>query len=554
MRQAGFICFVSAIVLLAGPALGQQIEMPEVYVSGRQDQVERLNIYRELDLPDHFRPSLAKLIEDRNLLYQSRDEKVELMFQEFYEKNAALFPAGLAQKIDRIDAALVSFDDEALRARNETVWALKLEAYGGDIRTRKMRQKFAAAQFNYHAAMVEWDETNPGSPAEASRIVGRLSALDFVIGGLLYKRGEEVEGVSFDNLFRIQPLPYPEAIVPAEFQSDYQEHQTLYSELIVPETNDALIACLNDRFNTTNRQREIALYDQLEASEEKVASLDNIIRQKSVDLRAGSPKDDMEGYLALKRELTDLRKKRSANLWEGRRTQVAIWGTEVGRSARRTFLKLHKVSCDPTIEAKLTRLAEINFQPRIQEAYPALKDVPLPVIYDISYRGARLTAQGYGTIEIAFLADEAPAHVENFIKLVRSGFYDGTTFHRVMTGFTVQGGDPNTKDDNPNNDGVGDPGYKQRIENGPSRNLKGYVGAAQYASILQNKNTPPEDAGSQFYILLTDSPHLDREGSRSTIFARVVGGMEVLDRIGGIEVDPKMRPLREIRVTFSLVK
>ncbi len=118
-----------------------------------------------------------------------------------------------------------------------------------------------------------------------------------------------------------------------------------------------------------------------------------------------------------------------------------------------------------------------------------------------------------GEIRIEFFPEDAPRTVENFVKLARQGFYDGLTFHRVVPGFVVQGGDPR-------GNGTGGPGYTIKAEFSQRRHVRGTVAMA--------RSQHPDSAGSQFYITFGPQPHLD--GSY-TVFGQVVAGMEHVDRI-----------------------
>ncbi len=127
----------------------------------------------------------------------------------------------------------------------------------------------------------------------------------------------------------------------------------------------------------------------------------------------------------------------------------------------------------------------------------------------------------FGDIEIKFLPDVAPNHVENFVKLAKSGFYNGTIFHRVIPGFMIQGGDPNTKDSLKKNlYGQGGPGHNVKGEFSDLPHKRGVVSMA--------RANDPDSAGSQFFIVVEDSRFLDR---KYTIFAEVVKGIGVADKI-----------------------
>ena len=141
---------------------------------------------------------------------------------------------------------------------------------------------------------------------------------------------------------------------------------------------------------------------------------------------------------------------------------------------------------------------------------------------------------------LRFFPDRAPGHVKNFKKLARKGFYDGTTFHRIIPGFMIQGGDPLTKDDNPNNDGTGDPGYKIKAEFSDTPHRRGIVSMARASD--------PDSAGSQFFIVLKNSSFLD---GKYTVFGEVIEGMEVADKIVQQPRNRRDRPLENI-VTESV--
>lgn len=130
-----------------------------------------------------------------------------------------------------------------------------------------------------------------------------------------------------------------------------------------------------------------------------------------------------------------------------------------------------------------------------------------------------------GTIYIKFFPDKAPVHVHNFLEHCRSGFYEGTYFHRVFPGFMIQGGDPNTKDDDKANDGQGGYGYRGegtflRAEFNDVNHVRGVLSMARSAD--------PDSAGSQFFIMVADNPGLD---GKYSAFGQVISGMRVVDKI-----------------------
>jgi len=127
-----------------------------------------------------------------------------------------------------------------------------------------------------------------------------------------------------------------------------------------------------------------------------------------------------------------------------------------------------------------------------------------------------------GAITLELFPADAPKHVENFVKLVRAGFYDGQRFHRIEPGFVVQLGDPQSKTlpmDHPAM-GTGGPGYTIKAEFNSRKFDRGLLGMA--------RTSDPDSAGSQFYIMLVRANHLD---GKYTAFGRVAGGMEVVDTI-----------------------
>src|SRR5439155_16785979 len=123
---------------------------------------------------------------------------------------------------------------------------------------------------------------------------------------------------------------------------------------------------------------------------------------------------------------------------------------------------------------------------------------------------------------------DAPKTAANFRKLVTSGFYNGTYFHRVIPAFMIQGGDPNTKDADPGNDGQGGPGYTVPAEI-KLKHLRGSVATARTSDAV---NPERASSGSQFFIDLAPQPSLDAGGY--TVFGEVIQGMDVVDLIAGM--------------------
>jgi len=146
----------------------------------------------------------------------------------------------------------------------------------------------------------------------------------------------------------------------------------------------------------------------------------------------------------------------------------------------------------------------------------------------------------FGDIIISFFPYVAPLHAMNFKKLAAAGYYDSTTFHRVIPGFVIQGGDILSRDDNVYNDGTGGPGYTIQAEFG-RRHVRGAVAAARSADEV---NPQKRSNGSQFYICLEDQPYLDRMGY--TVFGQVIRGMDVVDKIAKVKRNNRDRPIRDV--------
>lgn len=145
----------------------------------------------------------------------------------------------------------------------------------------------------------------------------------------------------------------------------------------------------------------------------------------------------------------------------------------------------------------------------------------------------------FGDIVIDLYENQAPLHCMNFKKLVKAGFYDGTTFHRVIPGFVIQGGDILSRDSDPLNDGTGSPGYTIPAEIG-MKHIYGAVGAAR---LPDSVNPEKRSSASQFYICLKKLPHLD---GGYTVFGRVVKGMDVVEEIARVKTDERDRPVENV--------
>jgi cyclophilin family peptidyl-prolyl cis-trans isomerase len=150
----------------------------------------------------------------------------------------------------------------------------------------------------------------------------------------------------------------------------------------------------------------------------------------------------------------------------------------------------------------------------------------------------------FGEISIEFFPEDAPKTVENFKKLAQAGFYDSLVFHRIVPGFVIQGGDPNTKSDaNRSRWGTGGPGWNVKAEFNKNKHSRGALSMA--------RSQDPNSAGSQFFIVLKDANFLD---GQYTVFGRVTAGMDAVDKIAALKTDSMDAPVnsdeaRMIKVT-----
>jgi peptidyl-prolyl cis-trans isomerase B (cyclophilin B) len=149
--------------------------------------------------------------------------------------------------------------------------------------------------------------------------------------------------------------------------------------------------------------------------------------------------------------------------------------------------------------------------------------------------------QAWGDIQLKFFQDVAPNHVKNMVKLAKDKFYDGTIFHRVIPGFMIQGGDPNSKDADRSRHGMGGPGHRVNAEFSQRTHKRGTLSMA--------RSQDPNSAGSQFFICVADSKFLD---GQYTVFGEVMSGMETVDRIVNAPRDGNDNPLDRIEMTMSI--
>jgi len=161
------------------------------------------------------------------------------------------------------------------------------------------------------------------------------------------------------------------------------------------------------------------------------------------------------------------------------------------------------------------------------------------------YNGA-IIKTNLGDIQVKFYNEDSPVTVNNFMNLAQAGFYNGTKFHRVIKDFMIQGGDPNSKDDDWSNDGIGGPGYYFADEINSHKLVAGSLAMA-------NRGAGTSSNGSQFFIVTADAtPWLD---GAHTNFGQVTAGMDVVNKIGVVAVNANDHPLDDVVVnSIELVK
>lgn len=155
---------------------------------------------------------------------------------------------------------------------------------------------------------------------------------------------------------------------------------------------------------------------------------------------------------------------------------------------------------------------------------------------------AKITMENGGEIRVELDAEQAPLTVENFVKLVEDGFYNGLIFHRVIPGFMIQGGCPDGT-------GMGGPGWQIKGEfkrNGVDNNMRHTRGVISMA-----RSMSPDSAGSQFFIMHQDSPHLD---GQYAAFGQVIEGIETVDAIAATKTGAGDRPIEDQRIASIIIE
>jgi len=151
--------------------------------------------------------------------------------------------------------------------------------------------------------------------------------------------------------------------------------------------------------------------------------------------------------------------------------------------------------------------------------------------------------ESWGDIQLKLYPDVAPNHVKNMVTLAKNTFYDGTTFHRVIPGFMIQGGDPHSKDADRSRHGTGGPGHHVNAEFSQTPHKRGTLSMA--------RSQDPNSAGSQFFICVANANFLD---GQYTAFGEVVNGMEIVDRIVNVQRDGNDNPLQRIEMKLSVIE
>lgn len=234
-------------------------------------------------------------------------------------------------------------------------------------------------------------------------------------------------------------------------------------------------------------------------------------------------------------------KKRTA-VWLLSATMIFAAGCEPPKSSAPTpptsaAKPAEKPAATPDVPAK-------KIEPAVPAAKPAEKPASAPkkpVAPKKPTETRAVIETKFGKIVLRLFPDVAPRHVKNFIELAGKGFYDGTTFHRVIPNFMIQGGDPNTRDPDRARHGSGGPGYSINAEFNERLHKRGTLSMA--------RTSDPNSAGSQFFICVSYAPTLD---GLYTVFGEVVSGIEVVDLIASAPRDSRDNPLDRIEMKVAV--
>lgn len=201
------------------------------------------------------------------------------------------------------------------------------------------------------------------------------------------------------------------------------------------------------------------------------------------------------------------------------------------RMAARPAVQLFAICCLGLISASPALAADAAVHESFSPAQVAAMETSQAVIHT-----------RFGDVRLRFFPDSAPNHVNNFLELAREGFYNGTTFHRVIPGFMIQGGDPLTRETDRSKHGTGGPDYRLKAEFSDRPHQRGALSMARSAH--------PDSAGSQFFICVADAPHLD---GQYTVFGEVVEGLDVVDQIAAEPRDRRDNPKERVEMKVEVV-
>ena len=192
-----------------------------------------------------------------------------------------------------------------------------------------------------------------------------------------------------------------------------------------------------------------------------------------------------------------------------------------------------------TTAASSTEATATETSQPMTSAVPAAQEKPMSA-YENKIAEVHTTA---GQFNLRFFPNVAPNHVKNFIDLSQQGFYNNTKFHRVIPGFVIQGGDPNTISGNPGSWGTGGSPNKLKAEFNTIPHKRGILSMA--------RSGHPDSASSQFFVCVADVPSLDNQ---YTVFGEVTQGMDVVDKIVNGQTGPGDRPVDPVSITKVVVR
>ena len=236
---------------------------------------------------------------------------------------------------------------------------------------------------------------------------------------------------------------------------------------------------------------------------------------------------------------------------------LAFWYTyEPSPSSAVPSPEVSEIDQEETSLDDIEELAELDVEPLETEETATEDEEPTSLnntdaMIDATNPVAIITTN-LGTITLELFANDMPITVDNFVSLANDGFYDGTKFHRVIPGFMIQGGDPNTKDDDTSRYGQGGPGYTIQDEFVSGDHLRNLPGTIAMANTGQ-----PNSGGSQFFINVADNRNLDfdREPmqSRHPVFGQVIEGMEVVTQIENVETGSRDIPVDPVIIETVVI-